>query len=119
MIITKHHYKILKYVCQNSPVTYSCLKRKFKGSLSAKLLSQLVRNQYLEQLGGSVNNYGEPIPIKDSTAFELTDKGIVEVERRQWFNPQFVLLQIILPIIIAIITTLITIFLTALLSPSL
>ena len=35
------------------------------------------------------------------------------VEENQWFNGQFVLLQIVLPIVIAIITTLITIFLSA------
>lgn len=119
MVITQQHYKILKYICQKNSVTYCQLKRKFKKQISINLLSQLVYNQYLNQLGGTTNNYGELIPIKDSTVFELTDAGIVEVERRQWFNPQFVLLQIVLPIVIAIITTLITIFLTTLLSPSL
>mgnify|MGYP006898724616 CR=1 FL=1 len=49
----------------------------------------------------------------------IASKGIIAVESAQWFNLQFVLLQIVLPIIIAVITTLITIFLTTLLSPSL
>lgn len=115
MIITKKHLRILKYVYKHKSVTFLKLKKHKKNDNLLELIEQLVLNHYLLQIGGSYNNYGEPVPISESTCFELDDLGIAEVESHQWFDFKFVLLQIILPIVIAIITTLITIFLTRLL----
>lgn len=117
MAITKHSLKILRYIYHRKSVSYSKLNKKFD-SIDA-ILDTFVRNHYVVQIGGNTNQYGEPIPFREDTLFRLDDLGIAEVENKQWFNLQFVLLQIILPIVIAIITTLITIFLTTLLSPSL
>ena len=117
MTITKHYLKILRFIYHRKTVPYSKLSKKFNDSYHA--LETLVMNQYVIQIGGSINQYGEPIPFKEDTLFQLGDPGIAEVESKQWFNLQFVLLQIVLPIVIAVITTLITIFLTMLLSPSL
>lgn len=119
MIITKHSLRILKFIYHRKSVTYSQLNDKFKESTLRETLDTLIRNHYVIQIGGYINKYGEPVPICENTLFKLNELGIAEVESKQWFNLQFVLLQIILPIVIAIATTLITISLTALLSPSL
>lgn len=113
MVITKQHFKILKYVYRHKTVSYQKLRQHFKKIDLLSPLDQFIRSRYIIQIGGYLNKYGEPIPITDSTYFKLDDLGIAEVESKQWFNFQFVLLQIILPIVIAIITTLITIFLSA------
>ncbi len=119
MIITKSYLRILRYINRKKSVPYSSLQKKFKDSSLSEMLESLTRNRYIIQIGGSMNEYGEPIEIQDNTFFKLDDLGTAEVESKQWFNLQFVLLQIILPVVIAIITTLITIFLTTSLSPSL
>ena len=52
---------------------------------------------------------GHPVygDVEDLPVF-LTYEGMAEVEARQWFNLQFVILQILLPVCIAIITTALT-----------
>lgn len=119
MVITKYSLHILRYLYHQRSSSYFNLSKKFKGPELQETLDALIRNGYVVQIGGFINEYGEPIPILDDTLLKLSDLGIAEVESKQWFNLQFVLLQIVLPIAIAIITTLITIYLTALLSPSL
>lgn len=119
MVITKQHLRILRYIYRKKSVYYSRLSKKVKDPNLTDILDSLVYNHYVIQVGGKQNVYGEPIPIEDTTLFQLDLLGIAEVENSQWFNGQFVLLQIVLPVIIAVITTLITIFLTTLLSPSL
>lgn len=113
MTITKHSLHILRYLYHQKSVSYSKLIKKFKEPELQETLGDLIRSRYIIQIGGFINNYGEPIPILDDTLLKLGDLGVAEVESKQWFNTQFVLTQIILPIIIAIITTLITIFLAA------
>ena len=120
MTITKHLLRILRYIHHKKSVSYSKISKKFeKDSTLSETLDSLIRNGYIIQIGGTTNEYGDPLPICSNTLFKLDDLGIAEVECHQWFNAQFVLLQIALPIVIAIITTLITIFLTMFLSPSL
>ncbi len=113
MYLTKYHRKFLKYFYPNKVIAYHQLQKKFKKFITPEFVEQLENNNYLERLGDSFNNYGEPIAINDFTTFKLCNLGMHEVENGQWFNLQFVLLQIVLPIVIAIITTLITIFLSA------
>ena len=117
MVITKYYLRILRYLYRQKSTSYFNLSKKFKEPELQETLDALIRNGYVVQIDGFINKYGEPIPILDDTLLELSDLGIAEVESKQWFNLQFVLLQIVLPIAIAIITTLITISLTALLSP--
>ncbi len=120
MTITKRELKILKFVYAKKTVSYQKLSKKFHRYPDLHdIVESLVYHQYLIQIGGYRNNLGSPIPIVNDTLFSMAPLGSAETESKQWFNLQFVLLQIILPIVIAIITTLITIFLTALLSPSL
>ena len=119
MTITKYYLHSLRYLYHQRSASYFNLSKKFKRPELQEALDALIRNGYVVQIGGFINEYGEPIPILDDTLLKLSDLGIAEVESKQWFNLQFVLLQIVLPIAIAIITTLITIYLTALLSPSL
>lgn len=119
MIIAKHSLRVLKFIHRRKSVSYSQLHNKFDESTLSGTLDALIRNHYIIQIGGYLNKYGEPVPIQEDTLFRLGELGIAEVESKQWFNLQFVLLQIVLPIVIAIITTLITISLTVLLSPSL
>ena len=113
MIITKHSLRILRYIYRHNSVSYSELNKRIKSSTLREDLSDLILNRYIVQIGGSRNEYGEPLPILENTHFSLDDLGVAEVESKQWFNLQFVLTQIVLPIIIAIITTLITLFLAA------
>lgn len=115
MIITKKYLRLLKYIYRHRTVTFNKIKRHKNTDDLLEMLDLLVRNHYLQQVGGSYNHYGEPIPITDLTCFMLDNLGIAEVESHQWFNLKFVLLQIVLPIVIAVITTLITVFLTRLL----
>ena len=118
MIITKSNLKILKYIYRKKNVSYKSLQKKFYDYPDlTETLESLVYHHYLTQIGGYQNNLGNPIPITTDTLFEMNELGCAEVERSQWFNGQFILLQIVLPIVIAVITTLITIFLTASLSP--
>ena len=117
MTLTKHSLKILRYIYHRKSVSYSKLNMQFDDI--DEILDSLVRSHYVIQIGGSTNQYGEPVPFREDTLFKLDELGIAEVESKQWFNLQFVLLQIVLPIVIAIITTLITISLPVLLSPSL
>ena len=119
MTITKYYLHILRDLYHQRSASYFNLSKKFKRPELQEALDALIRNGYVVKIGGFINEYGEPIPILDDTLLKLSDLGIAEVESKQWFNLQFVLLQIVLPIAIAIITTLITIYLTALLSPSL
>lgn len=113
MVITKYSLHILRYLYRQKSVSHFNLSKKFKGPRFQQTLDDLIRNCYIIQIGGFINEYGEPIPAHDDTLFKLSDLGIAEVESKQWFNTQFVLTQIVLPIIIAVITTLITIFLAA------
>lgn len=119
MTITKHSLRILRYIYHHKSVSYSQLNSKFGKATICETLDSFIRNHYVIQIGGHLNKYGEPVPVHEDTLFKLDELGIAEVESKQWFNLQFVLLQIVLPIVIAIITTLITITLTTLLSPSL
>lgn len=105
--MTKRQLKLLKFLYKK-PRTIASVLKKFKISD----LREICYGIYDCVL--TTDSNGEECDI-----VSLSSKGIVAVEATQWFDSQFVLLQIILPIVIAIITTLITIFLTTLLSPSL
>lgn len=114
MIINKSERKILNYIYRKKLVSFKELSHKFRKYKNFQnTLSLLVHHHFVLQIGGSQNEYGEPIPFTLGTQFQLDTLGYTEVESHQWFNAQFVLLQIVLPIVIAIITTLITIFLSA------
>ncbi len=117
MIMTNHYRKILNYIYKKHTVSYLDLKKRFKGKISIEDLQQLMCQQYIEKSGGNMTVYGGPADIDINSIFYLDQLGVAEVESKQWFNLQFVLLQIILPIVIAVISTLLTVFLTAMLSP--
>ena len=117
MPVLKSDLKILKYISRHKSVSRNQLCSKFP-SIRVDLLSdeRYIRHDYIFPRNPS----GFPIgDIPGSAMYSLTDAGRAEVEQHQWFDAQFVLLQIALPIVIAILTTLITVFLTTLLSPSL
>ena len=117
MILTKAEIKILKFTYSHESVSYRVLKKKFsKYPDIHTTLEQLVHYHYLIQIGGSQNNYGEPIPISDTTLFAMDSLGFAEVETRQWFNAEYIVSHIVVPIILAVITTLITLFLTSVLT---
>lgn len=118
MIITKQILDVLRYIYRKKSVSYLELRKKFKKETPSKdTLFLLASKSFIVQSGGCISEDGGPVPITDNTMFQLNDLGIAEVERSQWFDGKFVLLQIILPIVIAIITTLITLSLSTLLSP--
>lgn len=69
MVITKHSLRILRYIYHQKSVSYLKLKKKFKVPDLDESLSNLVRACYVIQVGGSVNKYGEPMPILENTFF--------------------------------------------------
>lgn len=114
MIINKSERKILNYIYKKKTASFKKLSSKFQKCPDFQdMLYLLIYHHFVIQIGGSHNEYGEPIPFTMETKFQLDRLGYAEVESHQWFNGQFVLLQIVLPIVIAVITTLITIFLSA------
>lgn len=106
-MMTKQQLKFLKFLYKKPRTTASVLK-KFRISN----LREICNGIYDCVL--TTDDNGDECDV-----LSLSPKGIIAVESAQWFDLQFVLLQIVLPIVIAIITTLITISLTTLLSPSL
>lgn len=117
-MIDKSTLKILKYIYRHPYVTHQKLLQKFH--CSEELLRKLSSAGYISIARTSAivdaegGHYFDILP--DSTYCCLSPANI-EVEKTQWFDGKFVLLQIVLPIVIAIITTLITIFLSFWLSP--
>lgn len=117
MILTKTEIKILKFVYAHESVSFKSLCKKFSENLNlTDTLQQLVFQHYLIQIGGQQNNCGDPIPITSETLFTMDSLGSSEVERRQWFNTEYVISHIAVPILLAVISTLITLFLTNVLS---
>lgn len=112
MIITKFETKILKCL-SNKKLSFQILNRKFhKYERFQKTLEDLVTHNYIEQIGGSKNQYGEPIPFFPETTFTLTNLGRSIAESKEWFTWEYIVSHIIIPVVIAIISTLLTLFLT-------
>ena len=109
----KDDLKIFRYIYSKRAVSLKKLKKHFKSrSDIPDVIRGMLSSDYITIVSGIDKSIlGGPIP--DSCILNLTGKGAAMVEENQWFNGQFVLLQIVLPIVIAIITTLITIFLSA------
>ena len=117
MIITKSERKILNYVYKHKSVSYKLLSHKFhKHPNLPDTIHSLVYNQYLLQVGGSKDQYGEPIPISPESQFQINSLGISEVEKYQWFDMQYVFTSLIVPVIVGVTSSLITALLLALLS---
>lgn len=113
MIITKYELKILKYIHHKRTISYKKLSKKMSGNPDfSETLEALVCHQYLVQVGGSHNIYGEPIPFAPDTMFTLAPLGTAEVESHQWFDTEYVISHVIIPVILAVISTLITLFLS-------
>lgn len=115
-MIDKSALKILKYIYRHPNVSNHKLSKRFKCSES--LLRNLIFQGYISI--SDAHTYIDPegghyYDILPQSTYRCLTPANIEVEKTQWFDLQFVLLQIVLPIVIAIITTLITIFLTALL----
>lgn len=101
--MTKKQLKLLKYLYRK-PCTVLWIKKKFKVNTFRDIASGIFT---LIKTSDGYHN--------DDCLVSISKDGIIEVESRQWFNGQFVLIQILLPIVIAIITTLLTLFLSSLL----
>ena len=113
MTLTKTHIKILKTIYKKHYVDYKSLQNKFhKYNDFTNMLECLIRNNYIIQIGGSTNCYGEPISFTDETLFKIDSLGSAEVEQTQWFNTEYIVSHILIPIVLAVISTLITLFLT-------
>lgn len=109
----KDDLKIFRYIYSKRAVSFGNLKKHFKNRSD---IPEVIRGMLSSDYITIVSGIDKPIlggPIPDSCILNLTGKSAAIVEENQWFNGQFVLLQIVLPIVIAIITTLITIFLSA------
>ena len=106
MVLLKSDIKILKYISHHKAVSRGCLCLKY----SHERIDQLESHRYLRHdYVYPKNSNGFPVgSVPDTALYSLTEYGLSEIEKRQWFNVQYVLTQIILSIVIAIITTLIT-----------
>lgn len=115
--LTKYDLKIMRYLNRH----------KRSGISRSKLLRRFKNGQYnvdrLTSLGYISHDYdfptdsdGFPIgEVSSSAIYHIENRGVAEVESRQWFHLEYVMSHIVIPIVIAIITTLITLFLSALL----
>lgn len=113
MEITKDELRILRYIYSKRTISFKKLKEHFQKYSN---ISEIIRNMLADHYITIISGIDKPIlgdSIPNSCILTMTRKGAAMVEGNQWFNGQFVLLQIVLPIVIAIITTLITIFLSA------
>lgn len=116
-MLTKRKLRILRYIHKKKSVSYSSMTRKFKKKMIAPdELEQLVRENFIIQVGGSQTNLGEPIPITSDTIFQLDESGIVEVEKLQFFNAEYVFSSLIIPILVGVISSVITALLLAILA---
>lgn len=107
--ITKQHLCVINYILKKKSVHYSSLVKKFAHKINLDdILKELIHNGYVEQLGGHIDKYGDPIPFQSETLFKLNNLGISEVESHQWFDFQYVLTNIMVPIIVGIFSSLIT-----------
>lgn len=75
MAITKHSLKILRYIYHRKSVSYSKLNMQFDDI--DEILDSLVRSHYVIQIGGSINQYGEPVPFREDTLFTRFARIIV------------------------------------------
>ena len=116
MEILKYDRKILRYIYSHRGVSFGKLRKHFKGNPDIPVIIRGMLSDGYIAVAAGVDKPTNVIP--DSCILVIAGKGAAVVEENQWFDGQFVLLQIILPIVIAIITTLITIFLSAWLLPS-
>lgn len=115
--LTKYDLKIMRYLNRHkrSGISRINLLRKFKGAQD--------NIDRLTSLGYISHDYDFPkdpdgFPIGEvpcSAIYHIENRGVAEVESRQWFHLEYVISHIAIPIVIAIITTLITLFLSALL----
>ncbi len=111
--LQKSDFIILRYLYRHKNTSLLKLRRKF--AKKRQQLDNLIGRDYI------VTDYLLPkdpdgFPIGEyppKAIYYLSNKAIVEVENRQWFDWQFVLRNIVLPIVLAIISTLLTIFLSA------
>lgn len=113
MLIIKKHLKILRYIYKKKTVSYKKVKKHFRCiSDLEQLMDVLVFNGYITKTDEHPRDFGEYTEITDSTLFQLNTAGIVEIERHQWFDSEYVVSHIVIPIVIAVLSTLITIFLS-------
>lgn len=116
MQITKEHLRIIRYIYRKQPVTYRKIHKHFHRINNLEsVMDALVFNDYMTRIDEHPADFGEYTDITESTLFRLNTAGIVEVEKHQWFDGEYVVSHILIPIILAVISTLITIFLSQML----
>lgn len=113
--LQKSDIKILRYLYRRKTATLDFLRHKYANK--RKQLDQLISCKYITtDYVRPRNASGYPIgEYPPEAIYHLSNIGIVEVEKRQWFDWEFVVRNIVLPVILAVISTLLTIFLSSLL----
>lgn len=87
MIVNKSERKILNYIYRKKTVSFKKLSRKFQKHPGFQdTLFFLVYSHFVIQVGGYLNEYGDPIPYTSETQFQLDRQRYAEVESHQWFN---------------------------------
>lgn len=115
MIINKSELKILNYIYKRKAISFKRLSYKFRKSDNFQdTLYSLVHHHFIVQVGGHLNEYGEPISFTYETKFQLDGLGRAEVENHQWFNVGYVVTSLVVPIIVGVTSSLITALLLAL-----
>lgn len=114
MIVTKKHLKLLQYVYRKNIISYSDIMKKFKRNNHIKeTTEELLYNNYLSCVHGTINTDGDLVELTDSTLIQLEPLGIAEVEKHQWFDSQYVLSSLIIPVIVGVTSSLVTALLLA------
>lgn len=109
MIITKKQLALLQYVYRKNTVPYSSIVKKFKRNNRIKeITEELLYNNYLSCVHGTIDENGDLVELTDSTLIQLEQLGIAEVEKHQWFNGQYIISSLIVPIVVGVVSSIIT-----------
>lgn len=114
IVITNQMISIMKFIYKKKSVSFYKLSKKFKSDDLKTLLETLIYNNYVIQVGGSINCYGEPKEIVNDTLFQVSASGIAEIESHQWFNFQYIITSVIVPIVVGTLSSILTAILLSL-----
>lgn len=104
-LMSKLDLKVLRYLSRRKHGASRARLLKLTNS-NSKIIDSLCNMDYIEHdYDFPRDASGFPIgTVPDSAIYQLTKKGLVEVEDREWFNLQYVISQILVPIVIALLT---------------
>ncbi len=116
MPLSHRDIKVLKYIRRHkSGISKEKLLKKFSSKLPILVILEklcnleLICHNYTFPRNPSGFIIGEVPP---TALYSIRELGIIELDRLNWFDAEYIVSHIVIPIVLAIISTLITLFLT-------